>query len=384
VPSIRPFKAVRYRDGTPFATVTAPPYDVISPSERDRLEASHPHNIVRVTLGSGAPEGDRYVNSARAFREWLSSGVLIEEAEPGYYIYRSDRPGAGTEGTTAGMVAALELEPLGSDHIFGHEKTNPGPKADRLELMRTTRANLEPLWFFAATPVEGFAELIGELNAAPALVDLTDPQGVRHRVWPAPGDRGSTVAEAMEASSLVVADGHHRYETALTYRDERRSEDGPGPWDSTLALISDPVASAPEVLAIHRLVQGVPAEGLPGLKPFSGTVGELAAVISKGGPGTIGVAEGAKLWTLPSDGPLDTVFLWDQVLEPAGATVRYEHDLAEVAASVAEGATAFIMAPVPIAKVAETALAGGKMPPKTTLFWPKPRSGLVMRDLDED
>lgn len=388
VPRIFGFRALRYSPGSDLELVSAPPYDVIAPDERDRLDALHPNNIVKITLGAEQPGDDesanRYTRAASLLKEWLTSGVFVVDDAPHLYLYRSDFTAEGQPRSTAGIVAALELEELGEGGVFGHEKTRPGPKADRLALMRTTAANMEPLWFFASGAMDGFKELVEELEQMAPLADVTDPQGVRHRAWQLSGDQAAAMTKVVGDTPLVVADGHHRYETSLTYRNERRATDGAGPWDSTLAIISDPVQFAPALSAIHRLVSNLSASQIAGLEPFEGTFGELEQAVEESGPGTIGVASTEGRWTVKATGEVDTVWLADEILEPNRAEVTYEHDPRIVEAAVANGELAFLMAPVPVGLVAKKALAGVRLPPKTTLFWPKPRTGLLMRDMESD
>lgn len=385
MPHITKFRATRYRPDLDLRLVSAPPYDVISPSERERLDGLHPNGFVRVTLGAQLPDDDdhdnRYTRAAGCWRGWLDSGVLVTDDREHLYLLRCDFQVSGRTRSTAGVVAALQLEPLGSGRVYGHERTTPGPKADRLELMRTTEANLEPLWFFSGSRLEGFGQVVEDLEGENPLADVTDTLGIRHRLWRMSRPQADALTEQVAATYLVVADGHHRYETSLTYRDERRASDGPGPWDYTMALISDPAQFAPELLPIHRVVRGVSVPDLS-TKPFDGTLAELEIFVRETGPGTIGVADGTSCYTISSTGEIDTVWLAEAVLDPAGADVIYEHDLDEVASAIASGDTiAFIMASTPVDLVATKALDGVRMPPKTTLFWPKPRSGLIMRDL---
>lgn len=388
VPRISSFRALRYSPGSNLELVSAPPYDVIAPDERDRLDGLDPHNIVKVTLGAEQPGDDesanRYTRAASLLKEWLASGVLVVDGTPHLYLYRSDFTAEGRPRSTAGVVAALELEELGEGGVFGHEKTRPGPKADRLALMRTTAANMEPLWFFASGAMDGFKELVEEREQAAPVAEVTDAEGVRHRAWQLSDRQAAAMAGVVGNTPLVVADGHHRYETSLTYRNERRAADGAGPWDSTLAIISDPVQFAPALSAIHRLVSNLSASQVPGLEPFDGSFGDLKEAVEDAGPGTVGVASSEGRWTVKAAGEVDTVWLAEQILEPNRAEIAYEHDPRIVEEAVAGGQLAFLMAPVPVELVAEKALAGVRLPPKTTLFWPKPRTGLLMRDLESD
>ncbi|MDQ4148703.1 MAG: DUF1015 domain-containing protein [Actinomycetota bacterium] len=386
MPHVFPFRAIRYRPGSELASVTAPPYDVIPPDEATRLERSHPHNIVRITLGREQADGeggDRYSRAAGYLRKWLSSGVLVQDASPRIYLYRVDYVIEGSRHATAGLIGALNLEPLGEGDVFPHERTTSGPKADRLALMRQTKANLEPLWFFASAPIGGFRDLIATASRQHPLADLWDSRGIRHRLWSFPQQDAAPVTNALSAIPLVIADGHHRYETALDYMRERRELDGPGPWDAVLAMISDPESFAPQVLPIHRLAKGVSLSDLPNLDPFEGDIRALARAVRSSPERVIGVATIDGAWLMPSRGPLDTAFLADAVFGPVQAEVVYAHDLEEVEKGISDGHLAFITAPVPLDLIAQMALDGQRMPPKTTLFWPKPRSGLVMRSLEE-
>lgn len=386
VPHISKFKATRYAPRLDIELVSSPPYDVISPGEKQRLDRSHPNNFIRVSLGaqtSGDTDTEnRYTRAGDIWREWLRSGVLVTDDREYLYLYRCDFEVNGQKRATAGVVAALRLEDLGTGGIYGHERTTAGPKADRLALMRTTNANLEPLWFFSSATLPGFSTIVDTLASDQPLSDLVDAEGVRHRIWQMSDSQADAIIDNVARIPLIVADGHHRYETSLTYRDERRAAHGPGPWDYTLGLISDPEQFAPELLPIHRLVTGLSVEKLQAT-PFDGNLAELNKLVRDKGPGTIGVTDGSSCWTIPSTGEVDTVWLAENVLEPLSLSVAYEHDLAEVERAIRdEDTAAFIMASVPVGLVAAKALEGVRMPPKTTLFWPKPRSGLLMRNLD--
>jgi uncharacterized protein (DUF1015 family) len=313
MPAFYPVVATRYSEGLDLSLVTAPPYDVISPEERERLEGLHPQNLVRLTLGADLPGDDentnKYTRAAGHLGDWLASGVLEREGAAGFYLYRMDYQLGGEHRSTAGIIGSLTLEPFGKG-IHPHEKTMPGPKADRLHLMRATQANLEPLWFIAAGHFHAIGTATETLSVTPPLAELGDPAGVRHRLWRIPSEMAPEITAEAESTSLVIADGHHRYETALAYAQERRAADGPGPWDETLAFIVDTVEYPPSLLP-------------------------------------------------------------------------YQHDLAHLAAAVAEGSEELTSGPVSIETVISTATAGEVMPPKTTLFWPKPRSGVIIREMKQ-
>jgi uncharacterized protein (DUF1015 family) len=385
---LEPVRAILYPEGVDPALVTSPPYDVISPAERQRLAGLHPDNIVRVILPEDAPEDDatntRPRRAAALLRQWLAEGTLVHDGAPRYYAYRMDYTIAGEARSTSGAIGAVTLEPLGEGAIFGHEKTMPTPRGDRRDLMLAARANLEPIWLVGGAGLIG--PVVAEASAGPARVDVTDPDGVRHRLWPLSEAGGERLAAGL-AGPLVIADGHHRYGASLELRDRLREHEGSGPWDATLALVSDPTLDPPALLPIHRLtnlaVEHVAARVQ--LSAFEGDPAALIRHVAAQGPGTVGLAGPGGCWTMaatPEEGDPDTAWLAAQVLEPLGAQTTYVHDEAELAEGVAGGATGFIMAPLPIPMVIQTALAGRVMPPKSTLFWPKPRTGMLLRDLD--
>lgn len=381
-----PFPAVRYSGEHPIDEVIAPPYDVLSPEDVARHLQRHPHNIVHLTLGgaSGDEPEDKYRSAGDELYRWLAEGVLVEEPSESFYLYRCDYTWGRGEGTSAGILGALALEALGEGRILPHERTMPAPKIDRLRLMRSTRANLEPLWFVTS---EDRGLVSGVMDAARRLPALSDVsvEGVRHRLWRLPDDLTSEVVSALETATVVIADGHHRYETSWTYRQERAASDGAGPWDRVLALIEEPGRYAPALRPIHRLVEDLPPssiEKLAPLKPFEGGLDDLIAGVLDSGPGLIGVASRGSSWTLEASGELDVAWLSAEVLDPSRASPVYEHDLDRAVKAVDGGATGFLMAPVPLDTVLRAAIEGKRMPPKTTLFWPKPPSGLLMRSLD--
>lgn len=382
---IRAFTPVRYAAEADLSRVTCPPYDVISLPEREKLRVTHPENYVRIILPTESTPGagDSYRSAADYLRMWLQAGVLVRDHQESCFLYRTDYSFSGSVASSAGLVGALRLERFGEESIFPHEETMPGPKADRLELMRATQANLEPLWFVTGRPIEGFGPLVSSTELRPTLADFTDIDGVRHRLWKLPPGEEDRFATAIESNYLVVADGHHRYETALTYRDETRAQKGEGPWDFTLALVSDLAAFPPALLPIHRIVRGVSWEGLSGrlaVQPFDGDLTALERAVTENGPGLIGVASGNQMGVIASDSDLDTEYL-EKTLASPEVSVTYEHHFDRVASEIASGAVGFLLAPIPLSSVVTAAADGRRMPPKTTLFWPKPRSGLVLRDL---
>lgn len=382
MPELQPFHATRFVDDDP-ALVCAPPYDVISPEHREALAALDPHNIIHVTLPSRTTDGvPDYSGAGRLWQDWISQGVLREDSDESLFLYSAEFQEGSDLRTVAGIIGCIELSAFGEGGVHPHEKTRPGPKQDRLELMKATSANLEPLWFLSSQPLTGISQAIAFAEGLPPLADVTDAQGVRHRIWKVSDEIGGLLK--VPAGHLVVADGHHRYETSITFRDIRRAQDGSGGWDQTLALVMDPIELAPVLLPIHRIASVTPEQvaSVADLSPVTADIQEVTSLVADRGPGTIGLLHATGAWTFASE-PLDTIFLAEQVIAPMGAEVEYEHDLDQVAKAVSEGNSAFILAPISTEEVTRTAVGGLRMPPKTTLFWPKPLSGLLMRRLEE-
>lgn len=329
-----PFKAIRYSEEFDLSDVVCPPYDVISPRERERLKARHEYNFVNLVLPD---EG--YEAGATNLRNWLGQEVLKQDESESLFVYKA--------GHTAGLIGLIELSRFGEGTVFPHERTMPGPKADRLEIMRHTEANLEPLWFVTAdVDLDSILE-----TDAPPLGEAVDEHDTKHtlsRIDPT----------EIEVGRLVIADGHHRYETAITYRDER----GPGPANLTLAYVTGQGRYAPELRPIHRVVQKAPK--MPTGSQRMGNLQELAAEVAH--RSAWGLAHEGGYWLCPGEPP------------KISGEVIYQHDLEEIGDS-----NAIIMPTVRLSTVIEQALSGGIMPPKTTLFWPKPRSGMVLRMLTQ-
>lgn len=377
--TIKGLRAIRYAEGTDLSLVTAPPYDVISAEMKKELQARHQTNIIHLTLGPKLEdEGeDRYALAGQIFRRWLDNGVLFEEEQESLFLYRFDPV---EDSPSAGIIAALELERLGEKSIFPHEKTMSGPKADRLALTKQTQANLEPIWLVSARPLNMVSQIQEGVKDDEPLADVLDAESVRHRLWRVPEDLEGAVIDATSKVKLVIADGHHRYETLVAYRDQQRTEHAAGSWDFTLAMIQDPEDLGPALRPIHRIVRGLDQDELSkrlSLSPFAGNVADLAAEVANAGPGTIGVVGPVGSFTTSTDAELDTLWLADLLTE-LGSEPAYEHHVSEVENAQLGGAHAFVLAPIDIKMVTSRAMSGHVMPPKTTLFWPKPLSGLLL------
>jgi uncharacterized protein (DUF1015 family) len=434
VPILRPFRALRFDPSSvgDLAAVVAPPYDVVGPAERARLIARHPANVVRLELPAeemGDGPDDRYRRAARTLAAWRSDGTLRKDPHPSIYVYEQiyTVPGTEVERTQRGFFARLRLEPFGIDGgVLRHERTLSGPREDRYKLLRATGVNTSPVIGLFGDRKGGTAEWLAAVVAGRTEIDLTDNDGVRHRLWPigADGDGPTaTVAAALlaaaAASPITIADGHHRYETALQYRDERRMsrscEEDP-PFDYLLALLLETTGQALTVLPAHRLVRGIGDEGAARLLARAGELFEVESAVSgaalaeafsaedDGGRGRFGLwtrAGGAVLTSRPaafaSALPPGGKALRSLDVTLLGATLRLladidDHAVETGAVGYTKSATeaiaavddddgidaAFLLEPTPISAIESVAQDGDVMPQKSTYFYPKALTGLVI------
>jgi uncharacterized protein (DUF1015 family) len=400
VPRFEPFRGIRYDvHHLDPARVTAPPYDVISPDDREALLEEAPQNVVRIDLPVSDPTdplSDPYATAAALFRLWRHENLLVDDPEPSFTVYRMEAPDEdGVVRHTTGVIGALELSRPGEGGILPHEFTTPKAKSDRLDLLRSTTANLSPVW--GLSPASGLTELL-ECDERP--LTRFEADGVVHTVWrisdPA---RVEAIATAIGAEPIVIADGHHRYETSLAYRDERRgaSPDGTaGGAEAVMCFVVELVDAELSVGPIHRLLSGLPdgfdlvgaLEPFFAVEPFevtgSGTVRHLQEV------GALGLVTPDGSWLLRprpeamgEARDLDSSRLDVALAALDGVTVVYQHGVDHVRDAVAKGEAqaGVLLRPVTVAQILEIAHGGERMPPKSTFFFPKPRTGLVFRDL---
>ncbi len=379
-----PFRGLRFDPAVagPLDLVTAPPYDVISGPNRDGLRARSRYNIVRVDLGDdgAAPPEARYERAATLLRDWRAAEALILSETPTYFGYELRFHIDGAEHRVRGVLCALELEPWGGD-VLPHEQTMEGPIDDRLRLLRATRTHLSPIYGTVAGPSEPLAGMLDAVSVRPPLAALRDEEAVEHRIWAIPGD--ADVQGWLARLPLLIADGHHRYATALAYRDERDRIDGPGPWDQVLALVVDAATQTVPVLPYHRVQITGPA-------PSGGvSATDLADVLARVDDatlryGTIVRERGRDVYRLHQlEGEPPTVrALHDRLLDRVapGDALRFTHDAADAERAVrAEGAVAaYLLPPTTPDRVRAVVERGERLPRKSTFFWPKPRTGIVM------
>lgn len=407
--TIRPFHGITYDTQRipDLGQVTCPPYDVISPADRDQLYERHPYNIVRIVSGRDE-EGDddtqsKYTRAGDSFRSWVWEGVLREDPAPAVYVYRqafSDPTGRFRH--VWGMLATMSLE----DEVLSHERTMAGPKADRLALMRAAPANLSPIYALYREEGSSIAAELRQWAEHPPLTEFVDEEGTRHSVW-AVHDEGfhARVATALRPSPLLIADGHHRFETAKVYRDERHAADGRGPWDGVMVLLVDAGAEPACILPYHRILRRCRSQ--EPLRVLSehlevsdlGEASEADAerwaldLWEEERPGVYIAFIGSRGYRLaaPTVGPdeIPAGILKRTALDPLGVgevegALSFTPRAGEVAAEVArgDGVCGFLTQPVSVERVWQIAASGATMPEKSTYFYPKPRDGIVIRSLE--
>jgi uncharacterized protein (DUF1015 family) len=261
VPRFEAFQGLRYRpEVAPLAQVIAPPYDVISATERAHLAARHRANAVLVELPEADLSGgrDRYTVASDLFTRWQAKGILVGDPGRSLYPYRMTDPSGRA---TTGVIGALGLADPGQESdILPHEQTLPKPKSDRLDLLRATRANLSPIW--GLSMAAGVTATFDPTDDDP-VADVYDDDGVRHQLWVLnDADTVAAVGAAVATAPVVLADGHHRYETARAYQAERRQANGgvAGPYDLVMALVVELSEDQLTVGAIHRTISGLPED----------------------------------------------------------------------------------------------------------------------------
>lgn len=433
MPDIRPFRALRYDPGVvgDLAPIVAPPYDVIGDDLRRALVARHPRNAVRLDLPSvepGEPPDERYRRAARELAAWRSDGTLRKDPRPSLYVYEQTYrvPGSEVERTQRGFFGRLRIEPFGpGSGVLPHERTLSAPREDRYRLLRATGINTSPVVGLFEDPERVAASRLAAIAGATPDIDLTDDDGVRHRLWSVPDDGApdgavATLVAAAGARPIAIADGHHRYETALRYRDERRmtrSCEPDPPFDFLLMLFLD-VADDLTVLPTHRVIRDLGDDGTARLEAGLDRLFEVApmttdALVARfeaageltGGEGRMGLVtrRGSRLLSarrpafealLAPGGEalraldvsmlgaaLDSLCGIDAGAVAAGQRIRYLKSAAEAAALVGSGAdgadAAFLLEPTPVASILAVARDGDVMPQKSTYFYPKALTGLV-------
>jgi uncharacterized protein (DUF1015 family) len=385
------------------------PYDKISPAMRERYLSLSPYNLVRVILGLPQP-GDNekasvYTRAGAWLNEWIGKGILARDAEAGVFPYFQEFavPDTGEKLVRKGYIALGAVEDYSANVVYRHEQTLSGPKKDRLELLRHTHAHFGLLFMLYSDPEGAVDAILEEAAQAAPLADITDEYGAGHRLWKISDTR--YIQELMADKKLLIADGHHRYETALAFRNENPRLPGA---DRVMMCFVNMHSPGLKILATHRLVNGVGPEFLPNgfLRTAAAdfhveAIGSLdplrKAWARDDGPTVIGAAIGNRLYLLESlggAGDLDVSVLHERLLAKALGIgeeavrdekhLRYVRGIDAALEEARKGAAqiAFLLKPTSVDQVAKTSFAGGVMPQKSTDFYPKLLSGLTIYKLD--
>lgn len=370
----------------PLERLTTPPYDTISPEEQRRFRKISPHNVIHLVLGEDLPGDDevnnKYRRAASDLSRWQAEGALAAPPRPSYYAYEMRFAFHGERRRVRGLVCLVDLEDWGGS-IVPHERTMAGPVEDRLRLMRAVRANLSPIYAVFSGPCRLLADLFDATGEQPPAAAMTDENGVDHRMWILDDPGG--VAAWLADESLLIADGHHRYTMALRYRDEMRAVHGPGPWDRVMMLVVDAAEEDPPVLPIHRVLTS-------GTPPTAGTrVRDLEEVLAEVSDDKLryGVAtrENGELVhrvaELDGEPPL-VCALHQRVLQGSDDALRFTHDAVEAEEAVGAGraVAAYFLPGTSAERIRSVIDRGERLPQKSTFFWPKPRTGMIIRPLD--
>jgi uncharacterized protein (DUF1015 family) len=345
--TIRPFRALRFDENVagPLAALVAPPYDVISDEQREEYKQRSPHNVVRLTL----PDSEE--QAARDLAGWREEGVLVEEQEPSYWWLSQEYVGPdGIARTREGFVAALRTEPYENRIVLPHERTHAGPKEGRLRLLEATRTQLEPIFLLwdGSIAVDGLGE-----------PDLTAEEGgVTARLWRMDADFGAALTAELADAQLLIADGHHRYETTLAFHEREGSEESA--WMMVVIVPTDQEGLT--IFPTHRIAKS--ANGISGSR-IDPPGDEL--------PGLVLYRDGT--YELIQSDELDPEVV--DKLAPEGVTYTPHADEAVAAVDRGEAEAAFLLRPTRIEDVWEIAGRGDVMPQKSTFFYPKLTSGLL-------
>jgi len=445
---IFPFRAFRYNPArAPFECVLTQPYDKISPAMQDKYYAADPHNLITVEKGrsfpADTPQNNVYTRAASALESWIHNHVVEQDSTPSFYAYTQEFTVPGTEDrrTRRGFIGAGQLEDYSAGVVFRHEHTLSGPKADRLELLRHTKAHTGQLFMLYSDPQRRVDAILAEAQSTAPITEVRDEYGVIHRLWIiSDSQRVAAIQQAMADQKLVIADGHHRYETALAYRNECRARQGkidPAvPFERVMMTFINTRSEGLTILPTHRVASHIHDFSWGAvrryLEPwfiaesfvFSNDSKKaearqkfLARLTSAREKRAIGVypaadphkrsyyvltlRDGANLaQLLPNVSPLqrelDVVLLHEGILEPAlgitpqavtaEAHLTYEREATAALDAVDSGRAqiSFLLNPCGVDQVMKIATAGEVMPQKSTDFYPKLLSGITMYRIAPD
>ncbi|MHB1129670.1 MAG: DUF1015 family protein [Ilumatobacteraceae bacterium] len=392
MPRFEAFRALRFSPSLHLVDVSAPPYDVLSETDRLALCNQHQNNIAHIDMPVGA---DAYRVAGDTLKRWISSGVLVYDEVPALTLYRmSFVDSLGMQRSTMGVIGALEVVDEGAGGVLPHERTMPKAKTDRLELTRATDTNMSPVWGLSLG--EGLSAKL--LTSGEPCGSLIDSYGVVHSVERVSDPkRIADISACISAHPVVIADGHHRYAISRTFRDEvrQRTHRSNTAAELTLTYINELVEDQLSVAAIHRLYNDISVSNLRTALSVSFDIHDAGVLsdttlleMNERGALCLLLADRTVAWLIPKPDAfagvrqLDSALL-EHALAATPHTVGYQHGIDEVCRELAENnaTAAILIRPVSVSEIRRTATEGLLMPPKSTFFTPKLRTGLVMRPL---
>ncbi|MEW6738285.1 MAG: DUF1015 domain-containing protein [Nitrospirota bacterium] len=398
---IIPFRGILYNPAKVSGDeVIAPPYDVITSEYRDVLYQKSPYNIVRIDFGKELPDDagstNKYNRARDSFEQWLKEGILVRDEKPAFYAYEIDYSLYGENKTLRGILAMVKIEELGKG-VYPHEATHSKPKADRLNLMRSCLANISPIYSLYNSPEKITSMILDGIEEAP-YISAHDAAGAVHKLYRISEESHiDSIIKELSDKAVFIADGHHRYEVAMEFKREM----GEGPWEYVLMFLANMSDAGIAILPTHRMVKGIKREDVLGrLEPdfaiqTCGLECDIVERLSHEGKNTFGLYlgsnerwyilkyKGTDLEDVPSVlRSLDVVVLHELIIKKdLGITdVAYEMDIAESIKRVRKGDfdAVFFLNPTGVDDVEGVALSGLRMPPKSTYFYPKLLTGMVI------
>lgn len=408
---VLPFKGVLFNvpkiSRATGGDLLAPPYDIVTPEYQTELYEQSPHNIIRIDFGqefSGDDEANNKYSRACGFlNDWIAQQALTVDEGPCFYSCEVAYNIDGADKKLCGFLGLVRLEELGKGNIHPHECTHSKPKQDRLDIMRYCEANISPIFSLYNSPARKTSAILARVNQAAPYIEAEDPDGAVHRLWRIT-DRQEleTIVGELGGKAVFIADGHHRYETAIEYQRQMRAREGnPAelkPYDYVLMFLANMSDEGLTILPTHRLVRGIPADTLERLKADF-EVEELQeccdiAGIIAGKRDVFGFYKGGNIWYklsyrgegVPDSAPalkyLDVTVLHELIFNKLLQVkdIAYEMEVGRCLQRVKSGEyeAVFFLNPTRVEDVENVALASLRMPPKSTYFYPKLMTGLVL------
>jgi uncharacterized protein (DUF1015 family) len=386
----------------------APPYDIITPEYREKLYEKSAYNIIRIDFGKEFP-GDnhaenKYVRAKKTMDAWLEEGILITSEKPSFYSYEITYKVHGRDQSLKGFLGRVRLEELGKGNIHPHECTHSNPKKDRLDLMRFCRANISPIFSLYNSPEKKTSSVLSDINKTEPYIEARDREGSVHRLWPIEDlELISSIKNELLGKPVFIADGHHRYETALEYQKEMRGKEGPSesprPYDYVLMFLANMSDEGLTILPTHRLVKHKISSNEFDILSADFEIVQITGDFDipekiSGKRGVFGLYTGGDSWYkltykgqgVPDAAPalknLDVTILHGLIFKKLGIAedISYEMDVNTCIKSVRDNtcSAAFFLNPTGVDDVERVALASLRMPPKSTYFYPKLLTGLVI------